>query len=109
MTKKRLREYLYLDEQRIRMLTNQISDRFTSRKSSKWSVGVSVIKGIELQNQREQIIRELSLPELIDLLTAYLKGTGGLYERRPESEPETLGVSKHGDQWYLYADGPQYV
>lgn len=98
--KRKLKDYLYVDQHRIQALTDQLRERFTEEENHKWSLTAS-LTGPRLQSGRSRTRRELNLHERIEILTQHLEESGDLRRGRPQS------ITDVGGPGAPY--GPRYV
>lgn len=87
---KKLRDYYFIDEHRIRLLTDQIPGRFVEEETHGSTLGVSLV-GPKLESNRSRTRREANVHERIELLIDFLKRGDDLRQGRPENT-EDVGL-----------------
>jgi hypothetical protein len=86
-----IEDYLYLDTRRLDSYIQQIGSPKKWEKTSAWKAGIS-LTGPEASATQNVLQRDLTVPEKIDRLRAYLK------------EQNRLGVGRFRDKRYLNAN-----
>lgn len=94
---KKLRDYYFVDEHRVRVLTDQIKDRFSEESSFRWTMGAS-LAGPKFESNLNRTWREPNIHERIDLLAKCLANSGDLFEGRPQT---TDAVSSPGPRYVI--------